>query len=117
MDSFFTIFDGIAVCFGIYIIFTVIKLKIAGRLFPNAILIPKDQKVSDCRDAQEYIRYIGPRLLILGIAVTLYGICSVVLDFITFDGISIVHLSMTVVALALIIWYACCNRKAFQLYW
>ena len=117
MDSFFMIFDGIAICFGIYIIFTFVKLKIAGRLFPNALLIPKDQKVNDCQDAQAYIRYIGPRLLILGISVMLYGIGSVILDLVTFEGIGIVHLSMTVVALAFLFWFGYCNRKAFQLYW
>ena len=117
MDSFFMIFDGIAICFGIYIVFTVIKLKIAGRLFPNMILIPKDKKVSDCRDAQEYIHYIGPRLLILGISVMLFGIGSLILDFVTFEGIGIVHICMTVIALAFLFWYAYCNRKALQFFW
>lgn len=56
---------------GVYLLYVVIKLRQVGHLFPNQILIPKDAKLSDCLDEEGYISFISPRLLIVGLLVTL----------------------------------------------
>lgn len=115
-NSFLVIFDLIALGCGAYCIFTYMKLRMAGRLFPNSILIPNGKKPSDCEDAEEYIRYIGPRLLILGIYVSVFGIISLVNEYLNWFNLLVSEI-ITGLSLVMIIWYAVCNSRANKRFW
>ncbi len=110
------IFDFISIACGGYILITWFKLRIAGRLFPNSLLIPKDKAPKDCLDAPGYIAYIGPRMLIFGIPVLLFGVISLINEYVQFYGLWVAE-GMTFATLGFIIWYAVCTRKAVKMFW
>ena len=103
-DSFFMIFDLISLGCGIYLLYTYIKLRMAGRLFPSSLLIPKDRSPKDCKDSAAYIRYIQPRMLMIGILITLFGAVSLVNEYLHFP------------AFAVVVWYGVCSGKANRRY-
>ena len=114
-DSFFMLFDLISLGCGMYILFTYVKLRMAGRLFPNTLLVPKDRSPKDCLDSEAYIRYIQPRLLIIGIFVTLFGLINFLNEFLHLYNYQI-GLVLTGVALVALGWYAVCSGKANRKY-
>lgn len=114
-NSFFMIFDLISLGCGIYILYTYAKLRIAGRLFPNGLLIPKDRSPKDCSDSEGYIRYIQPRLLIIGIFITIFGALTLVNEYLHFMDTNAILASIGV-ALAVLIWYGVCSGKANRRY-
>lgn len=115
-NSFLTIFDIIALGCGFYCIITFVKLRIAGRLFPNGLLVPKDKKPKDCEDEAAYIAYLGPRLLILGIVTTLFGAVSMVNEYMQLYTMQ-VSLILTGVAFLTVVWYGVCTYRANKKYW
>ena len=115
-NSFLMFFDLIAIGCGVYMLYTWYKLKLAGRLFPNALLIPKDKSPKSCADPEGYIRYIQPRTLITGIFITVFGIINMVNEYAQFYGL-IGSEILVGVNLVVIIWYGVCYSKAVKLYW
>ena len=63
-----------------------------------------------------YIRYLKPRLLILGLCLALYGIVALLNNSLQFYN-NTVSMVLNGVALAVIIWYAVCSSKAVKRYW
>lgn len=115
-NSMFAFFDMISLGAGVYVLYVWYRLQAVGRLFENSLLIPKDSRIKDCVDPDGYIRYLKPRLLVLGVFLLLFGIVSMVNRSLQFYGDS-VELALIFVSLAVIIWYAVCNRKAVKEYW
>ena len=108
--------DAIALAYGVYMLYTWFKLHTTGKLFPNGILIPNGRSPKDCDDAEGYIQYMKPKILILGILVTVYGavcLANETLKFISWQ----ICVALTGVILLVIIWYGVCNYKANKLYW
>ena len=73
-DSFLKLFDLISTACGVYILYSYVKLRMVGRLFPSSLLIPNGRQPKDCLDEEGYIRYIRPRLLVIGVAITVLGL-------------------------------------------
>lgn len=115
-DGFLKLFDLISTACGVYILYTYVKLRMVGRLFPNSLLVPNGQKPSDCVDEAGYIRYLQPRLLIIGAAITLLGL-AMLGDGLIYTLSRPVGMVLIGLALAFIIWYGVCSVKANRRYW
>ena len=115
-DSFLMIFDLISLMCGVYILYTYVKLRMACRLFPSSLLIPSGKSPKDCLDSEGYIRYMLPRLLIIGIPITLFGMVNLANEYLQLFDYQ-VGLIMTGVAFVFIVWFAVCTAKANRRYW
>lgn len=109
-------FDLISIGCGAYILYTYIKLTAYGRLFPNSLLIPNGKTPKDCAHPEDYIRYVKPRMLVVGIIVLLLGIVSILNGSMQFFGFMAAMICNGITLLA-VIWYGVCAVKAFKLYW
>lgn len=115
-DSFMMFFDLISIGCGCYILYTWLKLRTAGILFPNNLLIPKDKSPKQCKNQEEYIRYILPKTLITGIVITVFGIVSLINEYAKFFGLLGSEL-LILGSLVAIAWYGVCLGKAGKRYW
>ena len=115
-DGFLMIFDVISLVCGVYILYSYVKLRMAGRLFPNSLLIPSGKSPKDCLDPEGYIQYIQSKLLVVGIPVTVFGIINIINEYMKLFSYQI-SLIMTGVVLLIIIWFAVCSSKANRRYW
>lgn len=104
---------------GIYAIYTVIKLKKLGYLFPNRFMYPANCKPEDCTDVPGFIDYITPRLLILGIACLLLagflGVCwyTALLPL----PVWVNSLALPLVGVAVFGWYIAIQNKVYKRFW
>ncbi len=115
--DFMFLFDIISLVAGFYCIVTFVKLKVAGnRLFPNSLLVPKDLAPKDCLDAPAYVKYIGPRILILGIVMLVQGALSALNSAAPYLSV-LAYNAMMGVCFIVIVWYAVCSVKANKKYW
>ncbi len=103
--------------FGIYAIYTAIRLRREFLLFPNKILYPGDCKPEECLDEGGFIDYILPRCAILGAALLLMGI-GLGLNSYVFHLSSIwLNIATIVLPLGVFVWYILAQRKAAKLFW
>ena len=129
-DAFMTGFDLysnlITLFCGIYCLYTGIKLKKLGRLFPSQLLLPKDAKAEDCLDPEGFIEYIFPRLMVVGVICTLAGVASLAVSRLELaaqhfpqipDLEFYVVMTCIVLSLASLGWFMFCWVKAKKLYW
>lgn len=126
MMSGFDLYSNLITLFcGIYCLYTGIKLKMKGELFPNQLLLPKDTKPEDCLDQEGYIAYIAPRLLVAGVIYTLVGVISLVvsrLDVTVYfpqypELASYVNMGGIVLSLISLVWLVVCWMKSKKLFW
>ena len=127
MDSLNTFVNLVALGFGVYALYVVVKLGSANKLFPNQLLVPKDRSVSDCLDEETYVAYMKPRTMVLGIALILEGAFAILNDklgllqtwFGNPEGMTqILLLEVPVVmALIVIVWYGVVLTRAQRAYW
>ena len=126
MDNYSMLFNIITLLAGGFCLYTVIRLKKSGELFPNQLLIPKDAKPEECIDPEGYIPFISLRLLVLGLTCVLtsalcmvnekYGIISDL--FPQIEGFaSKMDLVCNGLCLAVLVWYMVCWIKARKEYW
>lgn len=115
-NSMFALFDFISLAAGAYVLYTWYRLLVAKRLFANSLLVPKDRTPKDCADADGYIRYILPRLLVLGLFLFLFGAVSMANSSLQFYS-DTVAIALNFVALAVIAWYAVCSVRAVKRFW
>ena len=97
-DSTMLFMDLIALGCAVYCAYTWLRLLKERKLFQNSLLVPKDKKVSECRDEAGYVSYLLPRLGIL----TLLGHPWAILPLV---GV-----------FAVLIWYVVVSAKAFRNY-
>ena len=126
MNGFELYFNIINLACGVYCLYTALKLRKVGKLFPNQLLIPKDSTPDDCLDEEGCVEYVSPRLLVFGIILTLIGVVCLA-DSTLHLGASlfpqIENLSFYLVEggiiLALVswVWYMSCWLKCRKLYW
>ena len=126
MNGFELYFNIITFACGVYALYTVIKLRRLGKLFPNQLLIPKDSKPESCLDEESYIEYVQPRLLVLSIILILVGgVCladgqwnltAKLLPQVENIGFYVSEGGIVLCIVALI-WYMVCWTKARKLYW
>lgn len=111
---------------GIYALYTWFKL-LAGKLFDNSLVMPRERTAAQCLDEETYVAYIRPRTLILGIATVISGGTGVVDSYTgiirnwaqTQDwlGFLVEFGALILVPLAVIIWYGVCLVRAHRRYW
>ena len=126
MSGFELYFNIITLACGVYALYTAIKLWKLNKLFPNQLLVPKDAKPGDCLDEEGYVGYVKPRLLILGIVLTVVGgICLAdskwQISAMLFSGAEKASFYLVeggiVLCLVALVWYMFCWTKARKLYW
>lgn len=116
-DSFLMMFDMISLACGVFCIYTCIKLRQrGGKLFNNSLLIPKGKTEKDCLDEEAYSAYIAPKLMVLGILITLFGAVNLLNEYLNLYGLLVSEI-LTGCAFVSVVWYAVCNSKANKRYW
>ncbi|MGN1308133.1 MAG: hypothetical protein ACI4V3_10740 [Faecousia sp.] len=103
--------------FGIYGIYSAIRLRKEQLLFPNKFLYPGNCDPAACLDPGEFIDYIIPRALILGVALILLGGLLALNIFVLHIDSWIIDLGMIVMPVAVIVWYCVVQRKAAKNFW
>lgn len=103
--------------FGIYGLYSAIRLRKEQLLFPNKFLYPGNCDPAACLDPGEFIDYITPRAMILGVALILLGGLLALNSFVLHIDSWIIDLCMIVMPLAVIIWYCVVQRKAAKSFW
>lgn len=103
--------------FGIYGLYSAIRLRKEQLLFPNKFLYPGNCDPAACLDPGEFIDYITPRALILSVALILLGVLLALNSFVLHIDSWIIDLCMIVMPLAVIIWYCVVQRKAAKHFW
>ena len=126
MTGFELYFNLITLVCGVYALYTAIKLWKLNKLFPNQLLVPKDSKPEDCLDEEGYVDYVKPRLLILGVVLTLVGVICLadsqwqlsakLLPQVENAAFFVVEGGIVLCLLSLV-WYIACWMKAKKLYW
>lgn len=103
--------------FGIYGLYSAIRLRKEQLLFPNKFLYPGNCDPAACLDPGEFIDYITPRAMILGVALILLGGLLALNSFVLHIDSWLIDLCMIVMPLAVIIWYCVVQRKAAKNFW
>lgn len=98
---------------GIYCLYTWLRLVVTKRLFRNGLLVPKEKKISDCADEEEYIRYTMPSLTVMALMTTAYGVLITLNDVFELALLpypwGLVPLVLTLGSMA---WYGVRNARA-----
>lgn len=103
--------------FGLYCIYTFIRLKRECMLFDSKVLYPGNCRYQDCTDPVGFIEYIQYRILIFGILLTICGGISALNAYVL--SITSLWLSLLLVAvpLAVLAWFVIIQRKAAKRFW
>ena len=72
--SFSIVINVVFVFFGFYLIFIALKMKKEQKL-NSYILHPED--IRKCKDVKGYIKFMLPKMIILGIAIILVGVMGI----------------------------------------
>lgn len=102
---------------GLYMIYTIIKLKRECILFDSKILYPGGCNKDDCVDPDGFIDYISPRMLISGIALILCGALTAAVKWIPGFGNKVTSILELVLPLFVVVWYVFISKKAAKTYW
>lgn len=103
--------------FGIYGIYSALRLRKEQMLFPNKFLYPGGCAPENCLDPGEFIDYIVPRALLLGVGMLLLGALFALNVYVLHIESWIADLASIVLPVAVIVWYCVVQRKAARLYW
>lgn len=103
--------------FGIYGIYSALRLRKEQLLFPNKFLYPGKCDPDACLDPGEFIDYIVPRALLLGMGMLLMGALFALNVYVLHIESWAVDLATIVLPVGIIVWYCVVQRKAARLYW
>ena len=103
--------------FGIYGLYSAIRLRKEQLLFPNKFLYPGNCDPAACLDPGEFIDFIIPRALILSVALILLGGLLALNSFVLHIDSWLIDLGMIVMPVGVIVWYCFVQRKAAKNYW
>ncbi len=114
-NSFYIMIDFFVTACGIYIIAQYLFMIRTRELRQN-MLIPKEISVKHCKDVEGYIKTMGTKQLIFGLAATICGAISLVQDML---GDYNLYISMTAMVIFLILcfWYGRASKKAIERFW
>lgn len=101
----------------IYAIYTVIRLKREYMLFDNKLLYPGNCPYLECKDPQGFIDFIWLRLLILGIALLVFGGLIALNRFVELMNPTLFGILTIFMPLAVFVWYIIVQRKAAKRFW
>lgn len=101
---------------GIYCIYTFITQRGKAMVPENKIICPSNSDPSKCRHPKEFMQYMLPRTLVLGIGLVIFG-----LIFVIERSVGGYHpwlaVLLMVLPLSLLAWFVVAQRKAVKLYW
>lgn len=123
LTSMNTLFSLIMLVFGVYCIYAWYQLR-DGTLPEKFALLNKELPASKCLDPEQYVAYVRPRLLVFSVAMTAFGVLSVVdarLSIIQSwfpDQAFWIQLMLTsVIPFAMVVWFAVCLHKIQKELW
>lgn len=103
---------------GIYGLYSAIRLRREQILFPNKFLYPGGCAPEECLDPGEFIDFIVPRCIVLGILLIVMGGLFALNTFVLKLDSFIVNLVWLIVPIAVLGWFGVfVQRKAAKLYW
>ena len=114
MDTAYSFMDIIIVLSGVYILYNFYLLKFKGEI-KETLLLPKDVQVKKCKDKAGYINEMAPKVLVLGIVVTICGFLGMLQTQKQLLGNW--YLLVMAVFLAAIVWFVVASKKAVTKYW
>lgn len=115
MDSMWSIMDVIFVGAGLYMLYAWYLMKTKGEI-KTALLMNKDVQLKKCKDLEGYKKFISPKMLIFGIACTLYGAFGLVNTYVM-PLPKAVYLGIMAVFLVALVWFAAMSKKGIQNFW
>ncbi|MCD7834694.1 MAG: hypothetical protein LUH00_12025 [Lachnospiraceae bacterium] len=115
-DSVFYIMIDIFVTIcGIYVIAQYIFMVTTKELRKN-LMLPKELPIERCKDQKGYIKAMGTKQLLFGIAATVCGLISLMQDLL---GAYNMYVSMAamIIFIVLVLWYGRASKKAIAEFW
>lgn len=105
-------YGGYALCAGL-------RMAKAGRLFPGALLLPRECTPETCASPEAYARFLRPRLLAAGIGLTVLGMFNFVWPVLVAEGSvpRVLGLAGYVPMLACLVWLDWMLRRARRDFW
>lgn len=113
MNDFTAILSIIILGSGIYCLYAAYMLKAKG-VINKTILLGKDVDVKKCKDKDGYIKYVFPKVLLLGIVALIYAAVDLINGYVV--KIAIPWMIMMVVFLGVLIWFGAVTSKASRRY-
>lgn len=98
---------------GIYLLYTVVKIKTVGEI--NQVLLGKHLDLKRCKDVEGYKKFLFPRALVLSIATIVYGGLGLINTYL-FD-VTYVYYAWIIVMVGVLIWYFKQSKKGVQKFW
>lgn len=114
-SSFYIIIDLIVAACGIYVIAQYVFMVRTHELRQN-MMLPKELAVKRCKNVDGYIKAIGTKQLIFGIAAVVCGIINLAQDLLGLYNIY-VSLASMLVFVVFCIWYGRASKKAIKEFW
>lgn len=123
LNSMNSLFSLIMLVFGVYCIYAWYQLK-DGTLPEKFVLLNREMPANKCLDQEQYVAYVRPRLLVFSVAMTAFGVLSVVdaqLSVIQSwfpNQVFWIQLMLTsVMPFAMVVWFAVCLHKIQKELW
>lgn len=113
MAGFYSMIDAVVAAFGVYMIYGWFLLVTKGEV-KEGLLLPKEMPFKRCRDKAGFISYVKTKLLLIGIATVACGILGLVNDFTGLLGGW--YILVTLIFVALMIWFGATVKKAQKLF-
>ena len=101
---------------GVYLIYSYIIQRRTNTLLANKMICPGSCDVQKCLKPEEFIKFILPRALILGIALLIFG-GLFILEHFYGSGDALINIVLMILPLAMFGWYVHEQRKAIKLFW
>lgn len=123
LNSMNSLFSLIMLVFGVYCIYAWYQLK-DGTLPEKFVLLNREMPANKCLDQEQYVAYVRPRLLVFSVAMTAFGVLSVVdaqlsviQSWFPNQAFWIQLMLTSVIPFAMVVWFAVCLHKIQKELW
>jgi hypothetical protein len=106
-------FDILIVMCGVYIIYSMIRMKTTGKI-DASVLLGKNVNENMIRDKKGFVGYMFPKAVALGIITIICGIADYVNDIM--GASNVINFVIMIIFLALLTVYCLCAKKAKKLF-
>lgn len=105
--------------YGAHIVYIAIRLRKENHVFQSELLIPRGRKEEECIAPEGYIRFLIPRLFLMGILLVLLGVFNFVWPIIVTERSLpyMLGLAGIVPILAVLFLFNFTMKKAFHDFW
>ena len=122
-NSMNTILSLLTFLAGLYCLYAWFQLR-KGTIPEKFLLLSKELPADQCLDQEQYVRYLRPRLLIIGVATTVFGGFTLLNDHFALlerwcpeQAFVIGLLTSSILPLAVVIWFCFCLNKIQRELW